>query len=160
MWDLLSMKKNQEECRRLGDALDADAETSALSSSQRKHLAACPDCQAAADDILMSRTILREVPARAALPGPWFAPRVMAAIAARESELRHSLEAWAAVPRLAARLTFASAVVLLLASTWLYERPRPVPTSAANQSAVESLFDSAPYAGPQDDALLAQEKGQ
>jgi hypothetical protein len=160
MWDLLSMKKNQEECRRLGDALDADAETSALSSSQRKHLAACPDCQAAADDILMSRTILREVPARAALPGPWFAPRVMAAIAARESELRQSLEAWAAVPRLAARLTFASAVVLLLASTWLYERPRPVPTSAANQSAVESLFDSAPYAGPQDDALLAQEKGQ
>jgi hypothetical protein len=160
MWDLLRTKKNQEECRRLGDALGATAEIRALSSSQREHLAACPDCQAAADDILMSRTILREVPARAALPGPWFAPRVMAAIAARESELRQSLEAWAAVPRLAARLTFASAVVLLLASTWLYERPKPVPTSAANQSVVESLFDSPPYAGPQDDLAMPLEKAQ
>src|SRR3984893_9860698 len=129
MWDLLRMKKNQEECRRLGEALDAAAEISALSSSQRKHLAACPDCQAAADDILMSRTILREVPARAALPGPWFAPRVMAAIAARGSHLRQSLAPAAPVARLAARLTWLSALALLLASSFLYQLPKFNPTS-------------------------------
>jgi hypothetical protein len=84
----------------------------------------------------------------------------MAAIAARESELRQSLEAWAAVPRLASRLTLASAVVLLLAGTWLYERPKRVPTSAANQSVVESLFDSPPHAGPQDDLAMALENAQ
>src|SRR3984893_4843625 len=158
MWDLLRMKKNQEECRRLGEALDAAAEISALSSSQRKHLAACPDCQAAADDILMSRTLLREVPARAALPGPWFAPRVMAAIAARESELRRSLEAWAAVPRLAARLTWASALALLVATTWLYESPKFTQNSG-NQATAESLFDSSQSA-PLDDVLPTSETGQ
>src|ERR1700730_4813171 len=158
MWDLLRTKKNQEECRRLGEALDAAAEISALSSSQRKHLAACPDCQAAADGGLMSRTLLREVPARAALPGPWFAPRVMAAIAARESELRRSLEAWAAVPRLAARLTWASALALLVATTWLYESPKFTQNSG-NQATAESLFDSSQSA-PLDDVLPTSETGQ
>src|ERR1700730_856741 len=159
MWDLLRMKKNQEECRRLGEALDAAAEISALSSSQRKHLAACPRCQAAADDIAMSRALLREVPARAALPGPWFAPRVMAAIAARESELLQSLEARAAVPRLAARLTWLSALALLLASTWLYQLPKFTPRSG-NETVAESLFDSPQSSISQDDAVLPLEKAQ
>src|ERR1700738_4487329 len=160
MWDLLKIREKSDECARLRDALEGAAETAALSRAQHEHLAACPRCQAAADDIAMSRALLREVPARAALPGPWFAPRVMAAIAARESELRQSLEAWAAVPRLASRLTLASAVVLLLAGTWLYERPKPVPTAAANQTVVESLFDSPPYAGPQDALAMPLENAQ
>jgi predicted anti-sigma-YlaC factor YlaD len=122
----------------------------ALSSVQQKHLAACPACQAASADISMTRIVLRDV--RAALPEPWFAPRVMAAIAARESELRQSLEAWAAVPRLAARLTWISGLALLVASTWLYQLPKFTPISG-NESAVESLFDSSQSSASQDDVV-------
>src|SRR5712692_5572049 len=157
MWNLLRMRKNQGECSRLRDALENVVDVAALSSAQQEHLAACPACQEASSDISTSRIVLRNVPARAASPGPWFAPRVMAAIAARESELRRSLEAWAAVPRLAARLTWISALALLLASTWLYQLPKSTPKSSG-QASVDTLFDIQPSAA-QDDLLLAQERG-
>src|ERR1700680_2402826 len=86
MFNLLNLKKNREQCKRLRDSLEDAAEGAALSAAQREHLAACADCQEAADAISVSRSFLREVPSRAAEPGPWFAPRVMAAIAAREVE--------------------------------------------------------------------------
>ena len=159
MWDLLKITKKLDECGRLRDALEGAAETAALSRAHQEHLAACPQCQVAADDIAMSRALLREVPARAALPGPWFAPRVMAAIAARESELRQSLEAWAAVPRLAARLTWLSALALLLACTFLYQLPKFTPRSS-NETVAESLFDSPQSSISQDDAVLPLEKAQ
>jgi hypothetical protein len=159
MWNLLSMRKNQDECGRLRDALENVADVAALSSVQREHLAVCPACQEASSDIFISRIVLRDVPTRTASPGPWFAPRVMAAIAARESELRPSLDAWAAVPRLAARLTWVSALALLLASTWLYQLPKPTPISG-NESSVESLFDSQQSAQPQDDAVLPLENAR
>jgi hypothetical protein len=110
------------------------------------------------DDILMTRAILRDMPRHAEVSAPWFAPRVMAAIAAKESELRQSLEAWAAIPRLAARLTWVSALALLLASTWLYESPKFAQNVAQNsgtQSTVESLFDS-PQSSATDDVLPAE----
>jgi hypothetical protein len=157
MWNLLRTRKNQDECSRLRDALEAVTEMAALSSARREHLAACPDCQAAADEVLMTGSLLREMPSVAATPAPWFAPRVMAAIAARESELRESLEAWAAVPRLAARLTWVSALALLLASTWLFQLPKSTPRSG-NETVAESLFDS-PQPSSQDDSGLL-EKGQ
>jgi hypothetical protein len=159
MWDLLRLRKNMDECGRLRDALEGAAETAALSRTQQEHLAACPQCQAVADDIVMSRALLQDVPARAALPGPWFAPRVMAAIAARESELLQSLEAWAAVPRLAARLTWLSALALLLASTLLYQLPKFTPRSG-NETVAESLFDSPQSSSPQDDGVLPPERAQ
>src|SRR5713226_435427 len=152
MWNLLKMRKNQGECSHLRDALENVVDVAALSSAQQEHLAACPACQEASSDISTSRIVLRNVPARAPVPGPWFAPRVMAAIAARESELRQSLEAWAAVPRLAARVSWISALALLLASTWLYQLPKPTPISR-NESAVESLFDSSQSSASQDDVV-------
>jgi hypothetical protein len=121
-------------------------------------LAACPDCQNAADELYMSRILLRDVPSRAATPGPWFAPRVMAAIAARESELRQTRDAWALVPKLAARLTWVSALALLLASTWLYEAPKTANTQAGSEGAIESLFDTGQP--PAQDDVLLMEKGQ
>lgn len=159
MWNLVRMRKNRGECSRLRDALENVADVTALSSVHQKHLAACPACQAASADISMTHIVLRDVPARAASPGPWFAPRVMAAIAARESELRVSLEAWAAVPRLAARLTWISALALLLASTWLYQLPKSTGISGTD-GAVESLFDSSQSSAPQDDVVLPLEKAQ
>jgi predicted anti-sigma-YlaC factor YlaD len=156
-----NLLRNREDCRCVRELLEDGAEGSAaLSLAQQEHLAACAECQAAADDIAMSRILLRDMPVRATVPGPWFAPRVMAAISAKESELRRSLEAWAAVPRLAARLSWVSALALLLASTWLYESPKHVQNSGNDaQGAIESLFD-APQSAVPDDVLLTMEQGQ
>jgi hypothetical protein len=159
MWNLLGMRKNQEDCGRLRDALENVKDIAALSSPQQEHLAACQECRSASADISMARALFRDVPAHAASPGPWFAPRVMAAIAARESELRESLETWAAVPRLAARLTWISGLALLLASTWLYESPRFM-QNAGSQATVESIFDSPQSSPPQDDVVLPLETAQ
>ena len=158
MFNLLGMKKNRDECSRLRDSLEDVAEGAPLSAVQREHLVVCADCQQAADAISVSRSVLHQA-SRAAEPGPWFAPRVMAAIAAREADLRQSLDAWAAVPRLAARLTWVSALALLLASTWLYQSPKHAqnPTNQS-QGAIESLFDGTQSAGP-DDVLPTMESG-
>jgi predicted anti-sigma-YlaC factor YlaD len=159
MFNLLKMKTDHEECKRLRDVLEGVA-AAPFSAAQREHLAACADCREAADAISVSRSLLRELPSRAAEPGPWFAPRVMAAIAAREVELRQTLDAWAAVPRLAARLTWVSALALLLASTWLYQSPKHAQNSGnQNPGTVESLFDATQSPAP-DDVLLPVENVQ
>ncbi len=152
------LKRDRATCKRLRDSLEDASGADALSPVQQKHLAACPDCQAAADELLMSRILLKKIPSVTPAPAPWFAPRVMAVIAAGESELRQSLEAWAAVSRLAARLAWISALALLLASTWLSQLPKSKPNSSA-QTTVDTLFDIQPSAA-QDDLLLAQERGQ
>src|SRR5437763_12776171 len=128
MWSKL--KKEIAVCGDLRDALESTAfgrevspenpEAPTLSPELQEHLASCPDCQAAADARLMTRSLLRKLP-RAAAPDAWFAPRVMAAIAAREAQLRQSIETWAVLPRLAARLTWVSALALLLMGTWVLE---------------------------------------
>jgi len=158
MWSLTRLRQHQA-CTRLRDSLEDAAGAAVLSADQKEHLAQCAECQAVADDMLMSRAIFRDVPASATLPGPWFAPRVMAAIAARESELRQSLEAWAAVPRFAARLTWISALALLLAGGWLYESPRAA-QNTGNQTTVESLFDSAQSQALDDVLLPSTERAQ
>jgi len=78
----------------------------------------------------------------------------MNVIAARERELANLANAWSEVPRFASRLAWASAIALLVGSTWLYEKPAPATnhplTVAASQ---ESLFETAPPAN-QDDVLI------
>ncbi len=159
MW---SLPKKSEDCSRFRESLEGSARVAVLSSTLREHAAACADCSAIAEEVLASRALLKTLSASEAdLARPWFAPRVMAAIAARESELRHSLEAWTAVPKLAAKLTWACALALLLASTWLYERPRSTP-KLGTDATVESLFDLPPASSAtQDDILMSRlEKGQ
>jgi hypothetical protein len=164
MWNLLSTRKKSKDCRSLRDILEnaqleSASEVSELSAPQQKHLAACSECQQICDDILIARTMLRDLPRQSEVSAPWFAPRVMAAISAKESELRQSLEAWAAVPRFAARLTWVSALALLLASTWLYQSPAKTQTATnGNQGSIESLFDSAQSGAP-DDVLPTTENG-
>jgi len=153
MWDL-KRSRQHEACRRLRDLLEDAAGVVVLSVEQKEHLAACPECKSVADDMSVSRALFRDVPA-SALPGPWFAPRVMAAIAARESELRQSLEAWVAVPRFAARLTWISALALLLAGGWLYESPKYAAQTSGNQTTIESIFDS-PQSQAPDDVLPSE----
>ena len=155
MFSWLMQRATSEHCRRFRSEIEQTEGTAALSATQKQHLAECAGCQAVADDIAVARELLRSVPPAATQPAPWFAPRVMAAIAARESEMRRSLDAWAAVPRFAARLTWVSALALLLATTWLYATPKSAPNSN-NQTTVETLFDSAHSSGPDDVLPLAE----
>lgn len=159
MWSLL--KKNRRDCSEFLESLEGKTRVTVPPSALREHAATCKDCQAAAGEILASRELLRALPAsQAGKARPWFAPRVMAAIAAREAELRRSLDTWTAVPKLAARLTWACALALLLASTWLYEKPRATPKSDTDAT-VESLFDAPAASTSQDDILASLlEKGQ
>jgi hypothetical protein len=112
MWNPL--KKNSRECERFRESLEE-----AVPTTLRGHAAECRDCQAAVEELAASRRLLSVLPKQAEV-GPWFAARVMAAIRARESELRRSADAWTVVPRLARRLTWVSALALLLAGTWLF----------------------------------------
>jgi hypothetical protein len=160
MFSWLKHEASSADCNRFRVEIEQTEGTAALSPAQKQHLAQCVACQTVADDISATRALLSDIPA-AMQPAPWFAPRVMAAIAARESEMRRSLEAWAAVPRFAARLTWVSALALLLAGTWLYKSPHSPQSVAQNsgaQTSVESLFDS-PQSAASDDILPA-ERGQ
>jgi hypothetical protein len=127
----------------------------------KDHAASCADCRAAAENILAARALLTELPSFAATAGPWFAPRVMAAIAARKADLARAADTWTFLPKLAARLTWASAVALLLASTWLYQKPattsaKPVDTDITG----EPVVDTATPANNDDVLVSLAEKAQ
>ena len=151
--------RNRAQCERVRDSLETSASAATLPAAMREHLTECVECRTVADELFASRALLQRMPLRAAEPGPWFAARVMAAIAARESNLQRSLEAWTVVPKFAARLTWVSALALLLAGTWLYQAPKSAPKSG-NGSSVEALFDVAPTSASQDDVLIGFEVGQ
>ncbi len=168
MWNLL---KNGEECRKLRDLLEDSAAarpdagsirelSEAMSAATQTHIAACVSCQEAAQDLLATREIFKGV-ASAVVERPWFATRVMAAIAARERELSEAASTWLAVPRFASRVAMASGAVLLLASTWLYERPLSTSgQQASTLAAQESLFEAPPPMNQDDVLVPAQENNR
>jgi hypothetical protein len=131
------------------------------SPQQRAHASACEDCRIAAEEFLASRALLGALPSQAETPRPWFASKVMAAIAARETEVRRLATAWTLVPRLASRLACISALVILVAGTWLYRNPVSASRGqTGTEASVESIFESSP-APQQDDMLLTTaEKNQ
>ena len=137
-------KKNRTQCREfrghledaLGVAPDAKVMAellAAVPAAMKEHAAACADCRTAAENVLKSRALLSGLSSRALLGGPWFPTRVMAAIVARASERTRTADTWSFLPKLAARLTWASALALLLASGWLYQRP------VVNTAAIKSV---------------------
>jgi hypothetical protein len=156
MWNPL--KKSSSECDRFRDLLEEGGGRT-LPETLRDHASQCSDCEAAVEELAVSRELLSALP-RQAEAGPWFAPRVMAAIKAREAELRRSVDAWIIVPKLARRLTWISALALVLASTWLFGWPnatalKPVTTDMTGEPVPE-------YSAPvnNDDLLLSlAEKG-
>ena len=166
MWNLL--KKRVEECWKLQDLLEESAAvlpeavsaeqlSEAWPAPQRNHIAACETCQEATQDLLATREIFKGVASTSQVATPWFATRVMAAIAARKRELSEVASTWLAVPKFASRLAIASGALLLVASTWLYERPVPVPTpnqQASTLAAQESLFEAPSSPVNQDDVLV------
>ncbi|HKV64383.1 MAG TPA: hypothetical protein VJO16_20925 [Candidatus Acidoferrum sp.] len=162
MWNLL---RNDETCQRLRDLLEdsAAARPEAVSVGElsqdwpavdRAHIASCANCEEAAKDLLTTRELFKGVTSDAGTERLWFATRVMAAIAARERELKEKASTWLAVPKFASRLALASGAALLIASTWLYERPLPAPNLQATAlAAQESLFEATPAVN-QDDVLV------
>jgi hypothetical protein len=166
MWNLL--KKSDEACRKLRDLLEnsgaarpaaksAEELSEALSPAERVHIASCVNCREAAQNLFATREIFKGVASAKEMARPWFATRVMAAIAVRERELSEVASTWLAVPKFASRLAMASAALLLVASTWLYERPLSAPNQhASTLAAQESLFESPPSMN-QDDVINMQE---
>ena len=122
----------------------------------REHAQVCSDCHDAAADIVALRSLLQELgPASEA--GPWFAPRVISAIVARELQLSRAVSIWLAVPRFASRLTWIAATLLIVSSAWLYERPAAVsPPQSASAFASEHLFDPPSLPASNDDVLVSR----
>lgn len=132
------LDKNRAECKRVLALLDdvTSAATppdlfAALPADLRQHAPACSNCREAAATLLASRSLLSAIPSSAELAGPWFASRVMAAIAERKGEFARAVDTWTFLPKLAAHLTWASSLALLLASAWLYQKPVSVPPQTA-----------------------------
>jgi len=149
MWRLTN--KMATECQFTQDALERLAD---LPSRVREHVSACNDCQVFANELMDVRTVLQRN-SGGPQPGPFFLARVMASIAAQESELEKRSQIWAAVPRLASRLTLLASLTLLVAGSWLYQPPTHQTTSVgvnAEQSS-EGLADGGSTA-TQDEFLL------
>ena len=164
MWNLL--KREDQECRRLRDAIEAAAMKSAdavsvesksltelLAAHHRKHLETCADCRNAVQDLVAMKELFRGAVRFRQEERPWFAARVMAAIASRESKLAERVSAWTEFPRFASRLTWITAVLLLVGTTWFYESVLRAPSYPASGSQ-ESIFEAPPQTPP-DDILVS-----
>jgi hypothetical protein len=152
MWNPL--KRNSSECERFRESLEE-----AVPTTLRGHAAECRDCATAVYELAASRELLRALPRQAEV-GPWFAPRVMAAIRARELELRRSADEWTVVPKLARRLTWVSALALLLAGTWLFGSNASAPLKpVATDITGEPVQDYAAPASNDELLLSLAEKG-
>jgi hypothetical protein len=161
-WQLIRIRKD---CEHVRDALERSTNPGAesvvalgtllagLPESMRLHVNACSECRVFADELVEVRGMFRGEPA-GPQPGPYFLSRVMASIAARERKLEKSSQTWAAVPRLAYRLSVLACLTILIAGSWLYERPSPT-TSVASISAEQSPEGLVEGSVPiQDDFLL------
>jgi len=161
MWDML---KEKEECKRFRDGLDEataqldDAVTveklsASLPEEQQKHLVACLGCREAANDLVKVKALFGSAASFAGEVRPWFATRVMAAIASREKKLAVRVSAWTEFPRFASRLAWVAAILLLAGTTWFYESVVRAPSSNPAGSQ-ESIFEVPQQTAP-DDVLVS-----
>jgi hypothetical protein len=163
MW--LRTRGYKNECATVQDALERisigesdrvvalSALLERLRAGEHPHIDRCGDCRSFADELLQVRGLF-EREDNGAQPGPYFIPRVMAAIADREREIEKSSQTWAVVPRLAYRLSVLASLTLLLAGSWLYQQPRH--TTIAGVSTGQSTEGLVEGSGStiQDDFLL------
>ena len=160
MWDKL---KENEECRKFRDGLEeAAAELEGavrvesllalLPEEQGGHVAVCADCREAANDLVKVKALFSGASSFAEEERPWFAARVMAAIAVRERELAERVSAWTEFPRFASRLAWVAAILLLAGTTWFYEVVVRAPGYAPWGQ--ESIFE-APQQTTPDDVLVS-----
>jgi len=125
-----------------------------LTAEERKHVEGCEVCREGAEEIVAARELFQGVASFAGEERPWFAARVMAAIASRERELALRLSAWSEFARYGARLTWATALLLLVGTTLFYEKVVRAPSYQPNGTSQESLFEG-PQQASQDDILIS-----
>jgi hypothetical protein len=124
-----------------------------LPERARQHANVCGDCRSAAGELLEVRRLFRHED-NGAEPGPYFLTRVMAAITDREAELEKSVQTWAAVPRLAYRLSVLASLSLLVAGGWLYQQPRHVSVAGLSIAQNNEGLVEGTSATTQDEFLL------
>lgn len=160
---MLDKLKGNENCRKFRDALERGAArleeavsveslTADLSDEQREHLDACADCHEAANDLVKVKALFNGAASFVSEERPWFAARVMAAIASRERELAERVTAWTEFPRFASRLAWVAAILLLAGTTWFYKAVVRAPNYSP--SGQESIFE-APQQTTPDDVLVS-----
>jgi hypothetical protein len=161
MWGLT--RKQNTECELVCDALEVSALNSRgkvvgagtllaeLPQSMREHVFSCEACRMFAEEMVEVRELLGARPEKTE-PGPFFLARVMASIVAREAEMERSAQTWAAVPRLASRLTVLASLGLLIAATWVYQMPSDASGANWNAQQWAGLVDTSVV---QDDLLVS-----
>ncbi len=163
MWNML--KGDDEDCRKFRDALEEAAVQravalsvqtlmEALAANERKHMETCRDCREAVRELAATKKLFQGAASFAEEERPWFAARVITAIASRERELAERVSAWTEFPRFASRLAWVAAVVLLASTTWFYESVVRAPTYPSSGSQ-ESIFE-APQQPTPDDILVSR----
>ena len=177
MWD--KFRKDNRLCEQYREALEdlrPDVEQGTANAELRdslpvevfEHARECGACEEAAETFWASRDLLagpsdlmrERRDAEMDDRRPWFAARVMAKIAEREREGRRALTEWSgAVAKLASRLAWVSALVLLVGTTWFYGPNGGRLDTQTVQSKAEStsqyLFDSAAGQSTVDDELVS-----
>jgi len=177
MWD--KFKEENRPCEQYREALEdlrpdvdqvsAHVELSnSLPAEVLEHVRQCEACEEEGETFWASRELLagslelardgRDVETNET--NPWFVSRVMARIAEQEMEGRRALTEWSgAVAKLASRVAWVSALLLLVGTTWFYgphggQLNTPSVESKA-EAAQQYLFDSAAGQGTVDDALVS-----
>jgi hypothetical protein len=130
-----------------------------MSPASRLHASRCVECREAADDLTMTRAALQPLGELSAEPGPWFATRVMATIAGRESELDLRDAVWVSIRRLAPRLVAVCALLLVLASTWTYQLRRVEIAGPPQVSSSETVLEPGQPVPLNDDVLINATEG-
>lgn len=125
-----------------------------MSPASRGHAGICVECREAAEDVALTRSALQPLGELSAEPGPWFATRVMTAIAGREAEMDLRDGVWLSVRRLAPRLVAVCALLLVLASTWTYQLRRMEVTGPPQAGSNETVLEPGQSVPLNDDVLI------
>ena len=163
------LNRRRDECERLQDLLESsaaegvpgvpgesmEARFQSLPADGRAHLADCRSCREIVQELVATRELLLGALAPTGDGGPWFVKRVLAAITAREREMAFPASAWSMVPRIASRLAWATAIVLLAGSTWLYRGSTPSTARQPAAASQEFLFEAPAGQVNQDDVLIS-----
>jgi hypothetical protein len=159
MWSWLKASKG---CDELRAAMDSSNGWESIPGELRAHTEGCEGCRKVADEYFATRKLLSALAAGEETPRPWFAARVTAEIASRESDSVRLLDVWSLVPKLAARVSGVSLIALLLATTWMYGRSvsSTASTTAATDLAGEPIVDHSTVVSTDDVLASLTERAQ
>jgi hypothetical protein len=154
------LKREPFECRALWNILDNADRAVPLQNvlaeatpEQRAHVAQCAQCHKRIEDMAAARELLTPLQPQSTISRPFFASRVISAIAVREAELSRAVNAWMLIPKLASRVAWAAALAILVAVSLFYQKPGTSQLRA--EPSTESIFDNSPSPANHDDVLVS-----